>query len=77
MLLIGRLHQRNVCGEEIFCKLADLDRRKKSNAKSEKKITSANELKSTDQMFDNKAEIAFKIMVRLISAPDENKARQS
>ena len=70
MLLIGRLHQRNVCGEEKFGKLADLKDRKKSNAKRKKTITSGNKLKSKDQMLDNKAEIAFGLMVQLIPAPD-------
>jgi len=70
MLSLGGLHQRNVCDEEKFGKLADLKDRKKSNAKRKKTITSGNKLKSKDQMLDNKAEIAFGLMVQLIPAPD-------
>lgn len=70
MLSLGGLHQRNVCGEEKFGKLADLKDRKKSNAKRKKTITSGNKLKSKDQMLDNKAEIAFRLIVQLIPAPD-------
>ncbi len=70
MLSLGGLHQRNVCDEEKFGKLADLKDRKKSNAKRKKTITSCNKLKSKDQMLDNKAEIAFRLIVQLIPAPD-------
>ena len=70
MLSLGGLHQRNVCDEEKFGKLADLKDRKKSNAKRKKTITSGNKLKSKDQMLDIKAEIALRLMVQLIPVPD-------
>jgi len=43
---------------------------KKNSAKRKKTITSGNKLKSKDQMLDDKAEIAFRLMVQLIPAPD-------
>jgi len=45
-------------------------RSKKSTAKRKKTITSGNKLKSKDQMLDNKAEIAFRLLVQLIPVPD-------